>query len=319
MTRHSTLNNADDLHYAKIRTFTGNPNAIAPNFIDQILTATDTNKVYRATGIIAGALVELIANDSVGGDSSVIFNNELAIAPQIASQILIDTSTNRIYRATGLDLGNWIELIGGSDGAPSTISISAGSPSVAPIEVGQMYFDYLSRIQWVAVRAGSVNGWVELGHLTSLNCDLLNNSVQSFSSNSLHIFYADVTDVSNIENADYTFTNYLGEVNLSGGGATTNDIVFPQGRGAFVFVPAIQGIDPALIAINTEEMYTGSNSQAQFEIRESAYNLFANDGLDFIDVPIGKKYLWITSYRHDESMSLISKSVFGVRTTVSDA
>ncbi len=61
MTKHSTLTNADDLHYAKIRSFTGDPNAITPDFIDQILSATDTNKVYRATGITGGGLVELIS------------------------------------------------------------------------------------------------------------------------------------------------------------------------------------------------------------------------------------------------------------------
>lgn len=72
MTRHSTLNNADDLHYAKIRSFTGDPAAITPNFIDQILTATDTNKVYRATGLSSGALIELAntPQDPISGGGS---------------------------------------------------------------------------------------------------------------------------------------------------------------------------------------------------------------------------------------------------------
>lgn len=68
MTKHSTLINPDDLHYAKIRVFTGDPNGVVPDFIDQILTATDTNKVYRATGTIAGGMVELISpNPQTGG------------------------------------------------------------------------------------------------------------------------------------------------------------------------------------------------------------------------------------------------------------
>lgn len=67
MTRHSTLTNPNDLHYSKIRTFTGNPSAITPDFADQLLTATDTNKVYRATGASTGDLIELAPTD---GNSS---------------------------------------------------------------------------------------------------------------------------------------------------------------------------------------------------------------------------------------------------------
>lgn len=72
MTKHSTLTNPNDLHYSKIRTFTGDPTGITPDFIDQILTATDTNKVYRATGITIGGLVELSTTEEPpeGGSSS---------------------------------------------------------------------------------------------------------------------------------------------------------------------------------------------------------------------------------------------------------
>lgn len=63
MPRHSTLTNFDDLHYAKIRTFEGNPSDVIANFPDQILIARDTNKVYRSTwyddNIYQGALAEL--------------------------------------------------------------------------------------------------------------------------------------------------------------------------------------------------------------------------------------------------------------------
>ncbi|WP_156341448.1 hypothetical protein, partial [Pseudanabaena sp. 'Roaring Creek'] len=103
MTRHSTLTNPNDLHYAKIRCFSGDPASITPEFIDQILTATDTNKVYRATGAQAGNLVELLPNNGGNGGGNgvdrVKFNVGIAIAPDAIDQLLIDTYSNRIYRA----------------------------------------------------------------------------------------------------------------------------------------------------------------------------------------------------------------------------
>jgi len=59
MPKHSALTNPDDLHYAKIRTFGGDPANVIPNFPDQILIAWDTNKVYRSTWWNQGDLVEL--------------------------------------------------------------------------------------------------------------------------------------------------------------------------------------------------------------------------------------------------------------------
>ncbi len=115
MTRHSTLTNPNDLHYAKIRTFSGNVANFAPDFIDQLVTATDTNRVYRATGTDAGNLVELLPSvDGDGGSSKVRFFSGIAIAPDNLEQLLIDISTNRVYRAIGLDVGDWLELIGGA-------------------------------------------------------------------------------------------------------------------------------------------------------------------------------------------------------------
>jgi hypothetical protein len=315
MTRHSTLTNPNDLHYAKIRVFTGNPNVITPDFENQLLTATDTNKVYRATGTSEGALVELSSSEDGGvGASNVRFHAGIAIAPNSTSQLLIDTDTNRVYRATGLEIGDWLELIGGNDGLPSTISIGGGSPSVAPVEIGQLYFDFVSRMQWVSVRSGSLNGWVELCPIPQkLFASLANNSSQTVSQY-VNIFYADVTDPSEIESADYTFTNYLGAVFISGQ-TFISDLAFPQGRGAFVIVP--KDVDPNAIAIDAEEWYVGSNLYSSFEVRESPYNLFTNDGGD--DIPAGKKYLWIPSYWWDSISGFVGEILFEVRITVSDA
>jgi len=70
MTRHSTLTNPNDLHYAKIKTFTGDSALITPDFVDQILTATDTNKVYRANSNIQGGLIELVPQIPVAGNGA---------------------------------------------------------------------------------------------------------------------------------------------------------------------------------------------------------------------------------------------------------
>ena len=305
MTRHSTLTNPNDLHYAKIRTFTGNPSAITPDFADQLLTATDTNKVYRATGTSIGNLIELAPTDGDGtGASNVIFNAGIAIAPNNLEQLLIDTATNRVYRAIGLDIGDWLELIGGSDGQPSLISVGGGSPSVAPVDIGQLYFDFVSRVQWVSVRSGSVNGWVELSPVPQkLFTSLDDSSSQGLSANFM-VFYADIAEPSAIENGDFTFTNYLGDVSTYGSGGTLiNDLVFPQGRGAFALIPVNIGeIDPALITLDLAIAYTGSASASLFEVRSSAYNLFADNGVEV--VPIGRKYLWIPSYLWDATVSL---------------
>lgn len=75
--RHSALTNRDDLHYAKVRLFTGNPAVIAPDFIDQLLIASDTNKLYRATSTNAGGLTPLVAvPDGSGNGGSIAITGE---------------------------------------------------------------------------------------------------------------------------------------------------------------------------------------------------------------------------------------------------
>ena len=318
MTRHSTLTNPNDLHYAKIRTFTGNPSAITPDFADQLLTATDTNKVYRATGTLAGNLIELAPTDGGGsGASNVIFNAGIAIAPNNLEQLLIDIATNRVYRAIGLDIGDWLELIGGSDGLPSLISVGGGSPSVAPVEIGQLYFDFVGRIQWVSVRAGSLNGWVELCPIPQNLFTSLDDSSGQALSSTFMLFYADVADPSEIESADFTFTNYLGDISTSGQ-TLINDLVYPQGRGAFALIPINIGeVDPALITVDAQSAYTGSEAFSKFEVRASPYNLFVDDGVNVI--AIGQKYLWIPSYWWDTSLNFTAQILFEMKIIITSA
>ena len=319
MTRHSTLTNPNDLHYAKIRTFSGNVANFAPDFIDQLVTATDTNRVYRATGTGAGNLVELLPSvDGDGGSSKVRFFSGIAIAPDNLEQLLIDISTNRVYRAIGLDVGDWLELIGGSDGQPPAISIGGGAPNIVPVKIGQLYFDFISRIQWVSVREGAINGWVEVSPIPQkLFASLFNSSSQTIGQY-LKVFYADITDPAAIEAGNFTFTDKLGEVFISGQ-TEISDLVFPKGRGAIALVPTnLENIDPNLILIDAEEFYTGgSNLSSLFEVRESPFNLFANDGGD--DFAIGKKYLWIPSYWWENLSGFSGEIKFDMRISITDA
>jgi len=95
MTKHSTLANADDLHYAKVRSFEGDPANILPEFIDQIIIATDTNRIYRATGTIQGAIVALEA----GGGEGVVSFFPPETRPDKEGRFYFDQSQNQLYIA----------------------------------------------------------------------------------------------------------------------------------------------------------------------------------------------------------------------------
>ena len=115
MTKHSTLTNADDLHYAKIRSFTGEPAAITPDFVDQILTATDTNKIYRATGINQGDLVEFSASSGSNQQALITGNYYPSISPSFIGQFYFDLSTAVLYFAKGLSSFDWRTVAGNTE------------------------------------------------------------------------------------------------------------------------------------------------------------------------------------------------------------
>lgn len=60
--KHSNLNTAEQLHFAKVRTFTGASSAVTPDFIDQLLVNTETKEQFIATGTNAGQLVKLLGD-----------------------------------------------------------------------------------------------------------------------------------------------------------------------------------------------------------------------------------------------------------------
>ncbi|MBD2150800.1 hypothetical protein H6F44_11810 [Pseudanabaena sp. FACHB-1277] len=153
--RHSEL--TTDLHYARLRTFTGNPATITPDFFDQILTATDTNKVYRATGTNQGQLVEL----SPMPEQRVIFD-ETFPEPMSQTQLLVRVDQNRIYRANGILPTDWLEIVGadgGGTGGGSAIAVGNNPPQTAPIALGEQYFDARHGHIFVAIADGANLIW----------------------------------------------------------------------------------------------------------------------------------------------------------------
>jgi len=95
--KHSELNTAEQLHYSKARTFTGSPAVITPDFIDQILVASDTQASYIATGIAQGQLTALKAPSN--GEGETTFNTEAFVNKiLIADGEILTTEDTIIYQ-----------------------------------------------------------------------------------------------------------------------------------------------------------------------------------------------------------------------------
>lgn len=148
--RHSDLTSPADLHFSKLRTFTGSPSAVAPDFAAQILAATDTNKIYRATGTAQGNLIELAPQEQNGGTGgtgstnytlvSTFSGSPSAVTPDFINQLFAATDTNKIYRSTGTEQGNLIEL-SPSPSAQQILTTGSQYPFNFPEFLGQQYFD----------------------------------------------------------------------------------------------------------------------------------------------------------------------------------
>ncbi len=70
--RHSEL--ITDLHYSKVRQFSGNPQDATPDFVGELMVQTETKQLYIATGTAAGAL-EAVGALAIGGDAAIQFGN----------------------------------------------------------------------------------------------------------------------------------------------------------------------------------------------------------------------------------------------------
>jgi hypothetical protein len=154
--RHSELKN--DLHFSRIKVFSGDPFNVIPDFVDQILTSSATNRVYRATGTTAGQLVELVPQV----EQRVIFD-EAFPEPMSQTQLLVRVDQNRIYRANGILHTDWLEIVGadggGSGGGSSAISVGTNPPQNAPDLLGQQYFDSRNGHLFIAIADGANLIW----------------------------------------------------------------------------------------------------------------------------------------------------------------
>jgi hypothetical protein len=88
--KHSELNTADALHYAKARTFTGEVASVTPDFIDQLLVKSEDNTTWLATGQSQGQLIQLAASGGGSALDTEAFLDQILMAD---GQILTTDST----------------------------------------------------------------------------------------------------------------------------------------------------------------------------------------------------------------------------------
>jgi hypothetical protein len=166
MTKHSTLTNPNDLHYAKIKTFTGNSGLITPDFTDQLLSATDTNKVYRATSIAQGGLIELAPTGGGGSTGATIDvgANYPTVAPTATGQSYFASSTQTLYISVTNPLGGYFwqatKDFGSTIGVNCSLSTNIQtasvnfklmfSPYTTAIDVGNFDFTVIAAADIVA-------------------------------------------------------------------------------------------------------------------------------------------------------------------------
>lgn len=114
MTRHSDLTSPDDLHYAKVRTFTGNPSIVLPDFLDELLVANDTNKTYRAVGTTIGSLVELSPQDNQGNQSGSLIVTGLyspSYQPTSVGELYFEILRKRLWISVRANsLSGWVPV-----------------------------------------------------------------------------------------------------------------------------------------------------------------------------------------------------------------
>lgn len=70
--RHSQI--ITDLHYAKAKPFSGDPNSVAPDFEGELLVKTETKQLYVADSTTTGDISPLGAV-AIGGDGAIQFGN----------------------------------------------------------------------------------------------------------------------------------------------------------------------------------------------------------------------------------------------------
>lgn len=137
MTKHSTLTNADDLHYAKVRTFTGSPSLVTPDFIDQILIDSDTNTIYRSLSLSIGGLIALGLNSGGGGGSQLVITgySQPDIEPEWVGQLYFSLLQRELYCASRGSINGWIPI------AAKNISFSFAFQNLSTIDSSAINID----------------------------------------------------------------------------------------------------------------------------------------------------------------------------------
>jgi len=95
--KHSELNTGEALHFAKIRTFSGLPSTIRPDFVNQLLAKADTRQLYLGIGLGLGQMVEVIAANSPSQPAA-INSQELFAQILIANGEILTTEQSIIYQ-----------------------------------------------------------------------------------------------------------------------------------------------------------------------------------------------------------------------------
>lgn len=96
--KHSELNTGEALHFAKLRSFTGSPTQIRPDFINQLLARADTRQLYLAIGTGLGQIVEIVAVNPTQGQPATINTQELFSKILIANGEILTTQQNIIFQ-----------------------------------------------------------------------------------------------------------------------------------------------------------------------------------------------------------------------------
>jgi hypothetical protein len=87
---HSEITDPAEMHFSKFKQFAGDPNAVIPDFVGQLLCSTDTNKTYRATGAGAGSLV--VVGGGGGSTPMVLTLDDDGYEPNTGEILICDIS-----------------------------------------------------------------------------------------------------------------------------------------------------------------------------------------------------------------------------------
>jgi hypothetical protein len=288
--RHSDLIDPADLHFSKFKTFAGLTSAVTPDFADQIFAATDTNKIYRSTGTALGNLIELAPQEQNGGTGGeggtnytlvTTFSGSLSsVTPDFINQLFAATDTNKIYRATGTEQGNLIEL-SPSPSAQQILTTGNQYPFNFPEFVGQQYLDTGTGLLFFAKGLSPLD-WRPVYEELQIDITISNSTGQSSMTFDLWYSPEEPTD-------GFNFTNQVATGLQSSTNYLTNAIQ-KAGIGFYAITPTFA--DPTVITrsstsyiehpIDTRQIFSTQNLTGTFTANGQA---ISSEVLHFAQFP----------------------------------